>query len=114
MRLRNKDFGSREGACWRQIFLVTFMPWIMKYRVLHEQRSKESLTDQTDERQIEFEESEDPGQIMNEEMKHAREGMIGTGQFVADIGKVAVVDVPTQAVKQAKSVVQFVVPPSSL
>ncbi len=33
MKLRNRDFGHRAGACWRLIFIFTLMPWMRKYRL---------------------------------------------------------------------------------
>jgi hypothetical protein len=117
MRLRHKNFGSRAGACWRQIFLITLMPWFMKYRVLHEQRSKESLVDQAHEKEVQHKEDMDTGEIINEEMKAAGGGMKDAGiqgaQFVVDVGRAAVIDAPTLAVNRGRSVVNLVIPPST-
>jgi len=33
MKLRNRKFGNRAGACWRLIFIFTLMPWMRKYRL---------------------------------------------------------------------------------
>ena len=46
MRLRHKGFGSNAGGCWRQLFVLTLFPWLLKYRVSHEQRCIESVSDQ--------------------------------------------------------------------
>lgn len=60
MRLRHKEnFGNQACACWRQLFVLTLMPWLMKHRVFHEQRSEESLKDQKGEREIEEDEDKD-------------------------------------------------------
>ena len=33
MKLKNNKFCSDAGACWRQLFVVTLMPWMRKLRV---------------------------------------------------------------------------------
>lgn len=53
MRLRNKNFGSDAGACWRQLFVVSLMPWLLQRRVFYEQRCIDSVTDQEYERAFE-------------------------------------------------------------
>jgi hypothetical protein len=87
----------------------------MKYRVTHEQRSKESLKDQEYERRVLAEENMDAGEIFNEEMKAAGEGIMqGANEgadFITGVGRVAVVDAPTMALNRTKSVVRLVVPP---
>lgn len=59
MRLRNKSFGSDAGGCWRQLFVLTLMPWLMKYRVFHEKRCSDSVKDQLLEIQVKLEEEEE-------------------------------------------------------
>jgi hypothetical protein len=57
MRLRHRSFASNNAcACWRQLFVLTLMPWLMKYRVFHKQRSVESLRDQQSEKEVQAEE----------------------------------------------------------
>jgi hypothetical protein len=91
MRLLHKDFGSDAGGCWRQLFVLTLMPWLMKYRVFHEQRCAESVKDQESETQVKLEEEQDT-------VMKAAHGVIGTAGagleavgdgagFVADAGK---------------------------
>jgi hypothetical protein len=46
MRLKHKSFGSDAGGCWRQLFVLTLMPWMVKNRVAHEQRCVEAVNDQ--------------------------------------------------------------------
>lgn len=79
MRLRHKSFGSRAGACWRQLFALMLMPWLMKYRVFHEQRCAESLKDQDTERHIKEEEDKDAAIAIAEDLveKGAAAGQIG-------------------------------------
>lgn len=38
MKLRYDKFGSEAGACWRQLFVTTLMPWMIKLRVFHDKR----------------------------------------------------------------------------
>jgi hypothetical protein len=59
MRLRHKSFGSDAGGCWRQLFVLTLMPWLMKHRVFHEQRCSDSVKDQFLEAKLKLEEEED-------------------------------------------------------
>ena len=113
MRLRYNDFGSRAGACWRQIFLTTLMPWMLKYRVTLEQRSKESLVDQTHEKRIVTQENMDAAAIVNDEMKTAGAGLVGGvnagAGFATDVARTALVDVPTVAINRTKSAAKLVV-----
>jgi hypothetical protein len=43
MKLKDDIFGNEAGACWRQLFVVTLMPWIMKNRVFTEDRLQENI-----------------------------------------------------------------------
>jgi hypothetical protein len=43
MKLKDNAFGSEAGSCWRQLFVVALMPWIMKQRVFTEERVREKL-----------------------------------------------------------------------
>lgn len=57
MRLRHKSFASSDAcACWRQLFVLTLLPWLMKHRVFEEQRGSESLRDQESEREVKADE----------------------------------------------------------
>ena len=38
MKLKYKNFCSQAGACWRQLFVVMLMPWIVKLRVFTDAR----------------------------------------------------------------------------
>jgi len=49
MRCRHENFGSRGGSCWRQLLVLTLMPWLIKHRVDHHQRCMASLKDQLQE-----------------------------------------------------------------
>ena len=43
MKLKSDKFCSDAGACWRQLFVVTLMPWFMKLRVFSDKRLEASL-----------------------------------------------------------------------
>ena len=94
MRLRHRSFGSDAGACWRQLFVLTLMPWLMKHRVFYEQRCMESIKDQKSEIEIQEDEDKDALAAMAQEL-------LGTGGEVAglvDKGVKAVGDVGLGAV----------------
>ena len=59
MRLRYQNFGSEAGSAWRQIFVLTLMPWLMKYRIFHEKRCTDSVKDQLMEAKVELNEEKD-------------------------------------------------------
>jgi hypothetical protein len=47
MRLRHKgSFSARAGSCWRQLFIVALMPWLVKHRVFLEQRLADAMADE--------------------------------------------------------------------
>jgi hypothetical protein len=60
MRLHHRDFGNTAGSCWRQLFVLTLMPWLMKHRVSHEQRCINSIKDQLSEKLVLIDEEKDP------------------------------------------------------
>ena len=86
---------------------------MLKYRVTLEQRSKESLVDQTQEKRIVAQENMDTAAIVNDEMKTAGAGLMGGvndgAGFVTDVARTALVDVPTLAVNRTKSAAKLVV-----
>jgi hypothetical protein len=43
MKLKSDKFCSDAGACWRQLFVLTLMPWFMKLRVFSDKRLEASL-----------------------------------------------------------------------
>jgi hypothetical protein len=45
MKLKSDKFCSDAGACWRQLFVLTLMPWFMKLRVFSDKRLEASLED---------------------------------------------------------------------
>jgi hypothetical protein len=60
MRLRYKSFASSDACgAWRQLFVVTLLPWLMTYRVNEEQRCRESLKDQESERDVDADDDRD-------------------------------------------------------
>jgi hypothetical protein len=38
MKLKNDKFSNEAGACWRQLFVTTLMPWMIKLRVFTDKR----------------------------------------------------------------------------
>ena len=54
MKLKNDKFCSEAGACWRQLFVVSLMPWFMKYRVFSDRRLPDSLVAPYNARRLEF------------------------------------------------------------
>jgi hypothetical protein len=73
MRVRHGNFGSDAGGCWRQLFVVSLMPWLLRRRVFHEQRAMDSMRDRLDEEKVQMEEEEDPA------LKAATKVVMGTG-----------------------------------
>jgi len=43
LKLKDDSFVTEAGSCWRQLFVVTLMPWLMKYRVFSKERILDSL-----------------------------------------------------------------------
>ena len=92
MRLRHRDFGSDAGGCWRQLFVVALMPWLMKYRVYHEQRCADSVVDQLSEIRIQLEEEKDPLEGVKNAVGDGANLVTTTVEDGAGIVKTAVVD----------------------
>ena len=64
MRLKFKSFGNDACGCWRQLFVVTLMPWLLKYRVLCEKRLEHAFHDERAEERVTREESKDVVEIV--------------------------------------------------
>jgi hypothetical protein len=57
LRLGHGDaFGSDAGSCWRQLFVVALMPWLIKHRVYHGQRTANSMADLLGEAKLKLDE----------------------------------------------------------
>jgi hypothetical protein len=46
MRLRHKRFGTDAGGCWRRLFALMLMPWLLKNRVFYAKRLENDFEDQ--------------------------------------------------------------------
>ena len=91
MRLRHKSFGSDAGGCWRQLFVLTLMPWLMKNRVFHEKRCSDSVNkDQL----LEI-------QVKREEEKEATVAKMATAAIETGTGVVGAVDSGAKIVTSA-------------
>jgi hypothetical protein len=94
MKLRYKNFGTDAGSCWRQIFVVTLMPWLMKYHVIYEKRCFDALRDVASEAKVEYEENKDFTQDVVGLGENVRDqaiyGVVGAGvegmQIVGEVG----------------------------
>jgi hypothetical protein len=56
MRLRHKSFGTDAGGCWRQLFILTLMPWLLKNRVFYAKRLENDSEDQRIEAKLRLDE----------------------------------------------------------
>ncbi|CAB9507079.1 expressed unknown protein [Seminavis robusta] len=110
MRLRYPNFGSNAGACWRQLFVITLMPWLMKNRVFYEQRAIESIHDQKSELELEMDEDKQYLEIAGELLDVGADQALTFGKFglgTVDIGARAVGQVGMGAVEGVKTVGNF-------
>jgi hypothetical protein len=96
MRLRHRNFGSDAGGCWRQLFVVALMPWLLKHRVFYEQRCADSITDQLSEQNIKLDEKERP-------LLNAATQVIGTGTDIVGGGAEVVVKAGSGVVEVVES-----------
>ncbi|KAG7345144.1 hypothetical protein IV203_032675 [Nitzschia inconspicua] len=118
MCLRHKGFGKDANSCWRQIFVLTLMPWLMKYHVNYERRCNDSLKDQHVEKEIKHEEQKNVGMVITDNLlqnvKNAGVGLYGAGQegvqLAGEVTKAAVIDVPLQGLEKAGSVIDLFSP----
>ena len=65
LKLKENSFCSDAGACWRQLFVVSFLPWLMKYRVFSDRRLADAM-EAYNERRFELEEEKRPKGLMDE------------------------------------------------
>jgi hypothetical protein len=73
IRLRQgNSFGSDAGSCWRQLFVVALMPWLIKHRVFHGQRSANSMADLLGEAKLKLDEDRN-------RFKEVVQGAVDTG-----------------------------------
>jgi hypothetical protein len=78
MRLLHGDsFGSEAGSCWCQLFVVALMPWLIKHRVDHEQRTANSMADLLGEAKIDLDEDRN-------RFKEVVQGAVDTGAVAVD------------------------------
>jgi hypothetical protein len=58
MKLHHRDrFVCHASAAWRQLFVVSFFPWLARYRVFRDERHAEAMED-LDDRQRQEQEAE--------------------------------------------------------
>lgn len=118
LRLRNKEFGNAANSCWRQIFVLTLMPWLMKYHVYHEQRCSDSLKDQQVEKEIEHEEQKNVRQVISDDVLQnvmdAGAGVMGVGEegieMAGAVTQAAVFGLPRTGLEKAGSIIDLVQP----
>jgi hypothetical protein len=118
MRLRHKDFGNDANSCWRQIFVMILMPWLMKHHVNYEQRCRDSLKDQHVEREVEFEEQKDVGAVITDDIfktvSDVGTGLYGMGeegvQLAGVVAHAAVIDAPREGLQTVGNAVQLAMP----
>ena len=67
MKLKNDDFCSEAGACWRQLLVTALMPWLLRVRVFSDER----LEDIREEYNIRRREGQSPLQIRQAAMLKA-------------------------------------------
>jgi hypothetical protein len=85
MRFRHKKrFVSRAGAVWRQVFVLTLMPWMRKHRVSSEVKLQQSVEALVINRLIAKEEAKGIGERFGEDVKHATEGVGAAGTEAAE------------------------------
>jgi hypothetical protein len=85
MRFRHKkQFVSRAGAVWRQIFVQTLMPWMRKLRVVSVVRLQQAVEALVINRLVAEEEAKGIGKRLGEDIKHATEGVGAAGTGVAE------------------------------
>lgn len=74
MRLARKDFVSKANNAWRQLFLLSLMPWLMRYRVHGKNRVEDSVSDQQNEAKFSNDEDVTIENLSNEFLNSASIG----------------------------------------
>jgi hypothetical protein len=105
MRLRYRNFGSEAGGCWRQLFVVALMPWLLDHRIYHEQRCADSISDQAAEVKVQFDEDLNPVEKAREDVMEKGKEMKKAAEDGRDFLKEAGTDVTAFANKAGEEVV---------
>jgi hypothetical protein len=84
MRLRQgNSFGSDACSCWRQLFVVALMPWLIKRRVYYGQRTVNSMADLLGEAKLKLDED-------RSRFKEVVQDAVDTGAGVVEVVQDAV------------------------
>jgi hypothetical protein len=101
MRLRHKSFGTDAGGCWRQLFVLTLMPWLLKNRVFYAKRLENDSEDQRIEAKLRLDEERGAIELLTTGVKGvgAKAGEITVATGIQEAGakagiveKVAIVE----------------------
>jgi hypothetical protein len=78
LKLKDNEFCSDAGACWRQLFVVAWMPWLMKNRVFTEARRNNAM-ESAKQKKLESEEAKrarKPDEFMEEAMENLMDQVV--------------------------------------
>jgi hypothetical protein len=85
MKFRHKkQFVSRAGTVWRQVFVLTLMPWMRKHRVFSRERYQQSIEALAANRLIAEEDTKGIAERFGEDIKYAAEGVGAMGAEAAE------------------------------
>ena len=109
MKLRHGDkFATDAGNAWRQLFLLSIMPWIQRYRVHSSERQQTALKEANEGDEKE-EDRPQVAQAVQEAGMAMKFEAKDVGHEIAGAGRDLAVDLGTAGKDLAKSVRHFVV-----